>query len=298
MYTSSTARCGFTLIEMSIVLVIIGLIVGGVLVGQDLIRAAGVRAQITQIEKFNTAANTFYGKYGYLPGDIPAAPAAQFGFAARGTHGGQGDGNGELEGNPTNASYGYSGIVQSDGETAMFWVDLSQAGLIQQTFNTATCCGTDGNANITGMGLNAYLPQAAIGGSNYVVVAGGSGGNYGYMNFAMAGPNYFLVEAVSVLGDGFVGSVTSSPGLTVAQAYQIDTKIDDGFPMSGNVLTLWLSQQLTYTDYQGPPSYPALQDGGHPTYCYGNNFIAGVPYHYLVSTYPNNVNCTLAFKFQ
>ena len=53
----------FTLIEMSIVLVIIGLIVGGVLVGQDLIRAAYVRAQVSQIEKFNTALNTFYGKY-------------------------------------------------------------------------------------------------------------------------------------------------------------------------------------------------------------------------------------------
>ena len=43
-------RAGFTLIELSIVLVIIGLIVGGVLVGQELIRAAFVRAQITQIE--------------------------------------------------------------------------------------------------------------------------------------------------------------------------------------------------------------------------------------------------------
>jgi prepilin-type N-terminal cleavage/methylation domain-containing protein len=52
MHKSAT---GFTLIEMSIVLVIIGLIVGGVLVGQDLIRAAYIRAQITQIEKFNTA---------------------------------------------------------------------------------------------------------------------------------------------------------------------------------------------------------------------------------------------------
>jgi prepilin-type N-terminal cleavage/methylation domain-containing protein len=57
---------GFTLIELSIVLVIIALIVGGVLVGKDLISAAYVRAQITQIERFNTAVNTFYGKYGYI----------------------------------------------------------------------------------------------------------------------------------------------------------------------------------------------------------------------------------------
>ena len=46
---------GFTLIELSIVLVIIGLIVGGILVGQDLINAAAIRAQIAQVEKYQTA---------------------------------------------------------------------------------------------------------------------------------------------------------------------------------------------------------------------------------------------------
>jgi prepilin-type N-terminal cleavage/methylation domain-containing protein len=42
---------GFTLIELSIVLVVVGLIVGGVLVGQNLIKAAQTRAQLAQIEK-------------------------------------------------------------------------------------------------------------------------------------------------------------------------------------------------------------------------------------------------------
>jgi len=58
---------GFTLIELSIVLVIIGLIVGGVLVGRDLISAASVRAQITQIEKYQQAVNAFRDKYGGVP---------------------------------------------------------------------------------------------------------------------------------------------------------------------------------------------------------------------------------------
>lgn len=55
---------GFTLVELSIVLVIIGLIIGGVMVGRDLIKTSEVRSQISQIEEFKTAVNTFKVKYG------------------------------------------------------------------------------------------------------------------------------------------------------------------------------------------------------------------------------------------
>src|ERR1019366_6843373 len=64
---------GFTLIEMSIVLVIIGLIVGSVLVGRDLIRAAELRSVISEVEKYKTAVMTFKGKYDCLPGDCANA---------------------------------------------------------------------------------------------------------------------------------------------------------------------------------------------------------------------------------
>ena len=73
-------REGFTLIELSLVLVIVGLIIGGVVVGRDLIHSAEIRATISQIEKYNTAVNTFRTKYNCLPGDCPAAQAQQLGI--------------------------------------------------------------------------------------------------------------------------------------------------------------------------------------------------------------------------
>src|ERR1035441_8304528 len=109
MRISAPDSSGFTLIEMAIVLVIIGLIVGGVLVGQDLIKAAEVRAQISQIEKYNTAVNTFRGKYDALPGDIPVTLVTRFGFTAAPVRAGivgRGDGNGELDG--PGGAVGYS----------------------------------------------------------------------------------------------------------------------------------------------------------------------------------------------
>ena len=66
-------RRGFTLIELSIVLVIIGLIAGGVLAGQDLMEAARLRAVISQVERYKTAVVTFKLKYDSLPGDMPNA---------------------------------------------------------------------------------------------------------------------------------------------------------------------------------------------------------------------------------
>src|SRR5688572_13725625 len=64
---------GFSLVEMSMVLVIIGLLVGGVMGGQTLIKAAQVRKAITNTDKFRTALNIFQTKFDALPGDLPNA---------------------------------------------------------------------------------------------------------------------------------------------------------------------------------------------------------------------------------
>jgi prepilin-type N-terminal cleavage/methylation domain-containing protein len=82
---------GFTLVELSIVLVIIGLIIGGVLVGQDMIKAAEIRSTVSQIQSYDTAANTFRDKYEYVPGDVAASKVTILGLTTRTGAVGRGD---------------------------------------------------------------------------------------------------------------------------------------------------------------------------------------------------------------
>jgi len=296
----------FTLIEMAIVLVIIGLIVGGVLVGQNLIAAAGARATITQIEKYNQAVNTFRDKYGGLPGDLNASLATQFGFVARGSLTGQGDGNGVIEAGPC----GWCEM----GETTVFWVDLSTAKLIDGAFNTAAEVGV--YADITGTTLNAWLPQAKLGQGNYVYVWSGGWQERllaGVYNAYSDGNNYFGISAVTKIQGTSQSQIVSSPGLTVQQAYAIDTKVDDGLPQQGNVTALYLNGGGTANWAAGGGVQGAWQWGGasgaqeaptkgatagSPTTCYDNGNVAGTQQYSLAQNGGANVNCALSFRFQ
>jgi prepilin-type N-terminal cleavage/methylation domain-containing protein len=299
---------GFTLIELSIVLVIIGLIVGGVLVGQDLIRAAYVRAQITQIERYNTAVNTFYLKYQALPGDMNQSVALANGFGPRGG----GDGNGVL---------GYTGVFGPielfDWECAMFWADLSHAGLIEGSFNTATMAPGDSSLTVSWTQVPLYMPPAKIGGGNFVYVW--SGGWKQYFNEGSDGVNYFGLSTVQGSAQGMGPMPLSDVAITVQQAYSIDRKVDDGYPQSGRVLAMydgflgvWAGAgnseagtgqnnngDFSNIDY-GPVTDPGdVGDGGLTSSqsCYDGS--RGVPEAY--STQINGgagANCALSFRMQ
>jgi prepilin-type N-terminal cleavage/methylation domain-containing protein len=283
---------GFTLIELSIVLTIIALVVGGVLVGQDLIKHAAIRAEITQIEQLNTACNTFVAKYNYLPGDIPAAAAAAAGLQPRGQYAGEGDGNGVIEGVSANAPNSNAGWLQW-GEPVMFWVDLSTAQLIDGTFNTATPTYTS-----TQQPPNQFLPPAKIGGGNYIYVYSG-GLSYQTPNNI----NYFGLSAVSYINNSCPSCLDSNPGLTVGQAYAIDKKIDDGSPQSGNVTAAYISFSTPL--YAGassgwPTYYPTTAaTPGSSTTCYDNDNVGGTPMQYSMAQNGGaGVNCALSFVMQ
>ena len=82
---------GFTLIEIAIVLVIIGLLLGGVLKGQELITGARVRNLISQQDGIKAAFFGFQDRFRALPGDYAAAVQNISGVAEHG------DGNGRIE---------------------------------------------------------------------------------------------------------------------------------------------------------------------------------------------------------
>jgi prepilin-type N-terminal cleavage/methylation domain-containing protein len=298
---------GFTLIELSIVLVIIGLIVGGVLAGQELVRAAGVRATISQIEKYNAAVNTFRGKYGYLPGDINASAATQFGLAARGTQQGTGDGNGILQG-----EIGGSGWDESVGETVMFWVDLSSVHMIDGNFSTASSTVQSGNTTLTSTpNIDAFLPQAKIGRGNYIYAWSG-----GLVSGALDSTNYYGISAVTAINGAGTGNITSTPALTVQEAYSMDKKIDDGIPQSGNVLAFYMGgpgwgggspfgwaagggNTGANSGYGTPADGPTTAATvGSATTCYDNGNVAGPQQYSVEQSGGTNLNCALSFRFQ
>jgi prepilin-type N-terminal cleavage/methylation domain-containing protein len=265
------AEAGFTLIELSIVLVIIGLIVGGVLVGQDLIKAAEIRATIAQIEKYNTAVNTFRNKYNGIPGDLAAASASQFGLFASTSASttGYGDGNGLIEG-------GASGATNFIGEPAIFFRQMTDAGFIDGAYGTSGLATTGAltTSVTTTATSNGFIPPAKLGRGNSVTVGSASGINY----FVITN-----ISGISTTGSYTVG--TSGGALTPQEAYNMDKKVDDGLPGTGSIFAL-----------DSNATNPSAS-GGFTTVTANTNCISGSgsTLAYLVSG--TTQACSLRFRF-
>jgi prepilin-type N-terminal cleavage/methylation domain-containing protein len=110
-------QSGFTLVEIAIVLVIIGLLLGGVLKGQELITQAKIKNVANDFNGLTAAVYSYQDRYKRLPGDDPGATRWSIITAVPTTAG-------------DNKVDGLYGSVTNTDESRLFWAELRSAGFI------------------------------------------------------------------------------------------------------------------------------------------------------------------------
>lgn len=214
---------GFSLVELSIVLVILGLLTGGILAGQSLVRASELRAVTSEYQRYVTAVGSFRDKYFALPGDMTnaqsfwgvahATPATCVTTASTSalTCNGNGDGI----------------ILASTGsqEIFRFWQHLANAGLIEGSYS-----GVTANAGIgPNLGDSTNSPRSRMtNGLWYVYNWGNVSGNA--LFFTNQYDNVFAFGAPG--GSSWPNTVLLKP----EELWNLDTKLDDGKPQSGKII--------------------------------------------------------------
>src|SRR6266567_2462751 len=132
-----SAQTGFTLVEIAIVLVIIGLLLGGILKGQEMITQAKIKNVIADFSGISAAYHGYQDRYRAIPGDDPNAgtrwTTAPPAFP--------GSGNGVVEGTYNTACP--TVVALGTAETCKWWDDLRRAGFVsgngpQHPFTAAT----------------------------------------------------------------------------------------------------------------------------------------------------------------
>jgi prepilin-type N-terminal cleavage/methylation domain-containing protein len=115
------SQSGFTLVEIAIVLVIIGLLLGGILKGQEMINQARIKNIMNDFNGITAAYYSYQDRYRAIPGDDAAAPT-RWSLGAAGTSATAGSGTVEGAWNAASAT--------PEPETRLFWWNLRSAGFI------------------------------------------------------------------------------------------------------------------------------------------------------------------------
>jgi prepilin-type N-terminal cleavage/methylation domain-containing protein len=192
---------GFTLVELAIVIVIIGLLVGGVLAGQELINQARIQNILKTVESYKAAVITFKGKYNDVPGD---SLRPDLFFPGAGIT--QGNGN---------------GIIDLRPEAFEFWKSLSLAKLVKGSYTGYT--GNDA--------INANNMPVDAGGINYIFrcTPGSIHNGKPYMKDSC----WFTANKISTTS--VINSIGSAI-FSLEDAKALDMKIDDGVASTGTLL--------------------------------------------------------------
>lgn len=232
---------GFSLVELSIVLVILGLLVGGVLTGQSLIRAAELRSVGTEFSKYQAAVNTFRDKYFALPGDMNNATAFwgkdntnctthTGSVATPGTCNGNGDG-----------LVNYAAAASQTGEAYQFWKQLALSGLIEGSFSGLSGAGAFGHSVI-----RTNVPPSKLTNAGWTAE---------YLGFYGDALRYTLnYDNALVFGVARANSITIDPALKPEEAWNIDTKLDDGKPATSKIIAVFWNNLCSAADDGGSAS--------------------------------------------
>ncbi|MBN66671.1 MAG: hypothetical protein CMM94_03785 [Rickettsiales bacterium] len=202
----TASQAGFTLVELAIVLVILGLLAGGVTAGRSLIAANEITAAGTRGMELRMGVHQFKEQYLALPGDMADATSVWSGTA---------NGNGDRQ-------------IARDTEGYRAWQHMSLAQLIDGRY-TGVSFGD--NTNPDGVpGTN--VPSAPVSGAGFGIqhrgdVAASDTGLF---------PRYY--GNFITLGLQVVNSIPEAPFATGKEAYGIDRKFDDGIPGSGTIMTM------------------------------------------------------------
>jgi len=213
---------GFTLVELSIVIIIIGLLIAGISAGTSLINQASINSVITDMQSYQTSYNNFIGRYNSIPGDFNNA-FAYWGTTCADTNVNcNGNGNSLIE-------YGAAGA----DETVKAWKHLALANMISGAGTAVLGAGSGGNLTI-----GVDVPSSKLAGAGYNL--SGATANIGGAT-AVASPwqapvNDNRTNAV------FIGKKTATAGIVNAalkplDAFNVDQKIDDGVLNSAGTFT-------------------------------------------------------------
>lgn len=163
-HRSLARQAGFTLVEIAIVLVIIGLLLGGVLKGQELIENAKIKNVINDLKGVSAAYYSYQDRYKAIPGDDAAASARFVGAV-------NGGGNGTITGLYSAATTPLVAATESNN----FWQHTRMAGFLG---GVATATVAAPATNAVGGLLGVQSQVTATGGSTYgmsgAVVCAGS----------------------------------------------------------------------------------------------------------------------------
>lgn len=192
-------RTGFSLVEMSVVIIVIGLILAAVMQGRTVIEAAKVRTLVAETISYRTAIHSFYTKYAALPGDFTEAETYWGSTGAQ-----NGDGNGKISFKNSSGIY----------EGYQAWQHLSNEQMVPIPFT--------GTQTTAAAELNIDVPKTKWGGGYFF-----DDGNIGN----------FSGENLLILGKPLASSTRLTLGglFSPTAAYHLDEKLDDGLPNTGGL---------------------------------------------------------------